>query len=99
LLLGLDFVVKEKLEKFLTEARIVIGHGQLCERELEHVMPSFYQQPVINPQAQKRLDLIQLLEDLGATMHALESVGLVSFLATAKAARCRLLAHSLFPNS
>jgi transcription-repair coupling factor (superfamily II helicase) len=38
-------------------------------------MRGFYQQPVINPQAQKRLDLIQLLEDLGATMHALEIRG------------------------
>ncbi len=122
------YVQKEKLEKFLPEARIAIAHGQLRERELEHVMRDFYQQrfnmllcstiietgidvPTANtiiinradmfglaqlhqlrgrvgrshhqayaylltdrdrnitPQAQKRLDAIQLLEDLGAGFH------------------------------
>ena len=122
------FVQKEKLEKFLPEARIAIAHGQLRERELEHVMRDFYQQrsnlllcttiietgidvPTANTiimnkadmfglaqlhqlrgrvgrshhqayaylltepdrkitlQAQKRLDAIQLLEDLGAGFH------------------------------
>lgn len=122
------FVQKEKLERFLPEARITIAHGQLRERELEHVMRDFYHQrsnlllcttiietgidvPTANtiimnkadmfglaqlhqlrgrvgrshhqayaylltdpdrkitPQAQKRLDAIQLLEDLGAGFH------------------------------
>ncbi|OAM53346.1 transcription-repair coupling factor [Methylovorus sp. MM2] len=122
------FVMKEKLERILPEARIGIAHGQLRERELEHVMRDFYQQrfnlllcttiietgidvPTANtiimnradmfglaqlhqlrgrvgrshhqayaylltdpdrnitPQAQKRLDAIQLLEDLGAGFH------------------------------
>jgi len=122
------FVQKEKLERFLPEARIAIAHGQLRERELEHVMRDFYHQrfnlllcttiietgidvPTVNtiimnradmfglaqlhqlrgrvgrshhqayaylltdpdrtitPQAQKRLDAIQLLEDLGAGFH------------------------------
>ena len=122
------YVQKEKLEKFLPEARIAIAHGQLRERELEHVMRDFYQQRAnlllcttiietgidvptantiiinkadmfglaqlhqlrgrvgrshhqayayllteaerkITPQAQKRLDAIQLLEDLGAGFH------------------------------
>ena len=34
----------EKLTKLLPEARINIAHGQLRERELEHVMKDFYQQ-------------------------------------------------------
>ncbi|MCB5184595.1 transcription-repair coupling factor [Methylobacillus gramineus] len=122
------FVMKEKLERILPEAHIGIAHGQLRERELEHVMRDFYQQrfnlllcttiietgidvPTANtiimnradmfglaqlhqlrgrvgrshhqayaylltdpdrnitPQAQKRLDAIQLLEDLGAGFH------------------------------
>jgi transcription-repair coupling factor (superfamily II helicase) len=120
--------LREKLEKILPEARIGVAHGQLRERELEHVMRDFYQQrfnlllcttiietgidvPTANtiiinkadmfglaqlhqlrgrvgrshhqayaylltepnrkitPQAQKRLDAIQLLEDLGAGFH------------------------------
>jgi transcription-repair coupling factor (superfamily II helicase) len=36
-------VMREKLEKLLPEARIGVGHGQLPERELEHVMRDFYQ--------------------------------------------------------
>jgi transcription-repair coupling factor (superfamily II helicase) len=122
------FVMREKLERILPEARIGIAHGQLRERELEHVMRDFYQQRFnlllcttiietgidvpsantiiinhadkfglaqlhqlrgrvgrshhqayaylltepdrkITPQAQKRLDAIQLLEDLGAGFH------------------------------
>jgi transcription-repair coupling factor (superfamily II helicase) len=35
---------REKLEKLLPEARIAIAHGQLPERELEHVMRDFYHQ-------------------------------------------------------
>jgi len=34
----------EKLAKLLPEARIAIAHGQLRERELEHVMRDFYHQ-------------------------------------------------------
>jgi transcription-repair coupling factor (superfamily II helicase) len=37
-------VMQEKLEKLLPEARIRIGHGQMPERELEHVMRDFTQQ-------------------------------------------------------
>ena len=33
--------MREKLEKLLPEARIVIGHGQMPERELERVMREF----------------------------------------------------------
>ncbi|OHC70189.1 MAG: transcription-repair coupling factor, partial [Rhodocyclales bacterium GWA2_65_20] len=36
--------VRERLEKLLPEARIVVGHGQLPERELERVMREFTQQ-------------------------------------------------------
>jgi transcription-repair coupling factor (superfamily II helicase) len=36
--------MQERLEKFLPEARIVVGHGQLPERELERVMREFTQQ-------------------------------------------------------
>jgi transcription-repair coupling factor (superfamily II helicase) len=34
----------ERLEKLLPEARIAIAHGQMRERELEHVMRDFYHQ-------------------------------------------------------
>lgn len=120
--------MREKLEKILPDARIGVAHGQLRERELEHVMRDFYHQrfnlllcttiietgidvPTANtiimnkadmfglaqmhqlrgrvgrshhqayaylltdpdrkitPQAQKRLDAIQLMEDLGAGFH------------------------------
>ena len=37
-------VMQEKLEKLLPEARIRVGHGQMPERELEHVIRDFYQQ-------------------------------------------------------
>lgn len=33
-----------RLEALLPEARIVVAHGQMAERELEHVMRDFYQQ-------------------------------------------------------
>jgi transcription-repair coupling factor (superfamily II helicase) len=36
--------MRDRLEKLLPEARIVIGHGQLPERELERVMREFTQQ-------------------------------------------------------
>ncbi len=36
--------MREKLAQLLPEARIGIAHGQLRERELEHVMRDFYQQ-------------------------------------------------------
>jgi transcription-repair coupling factor (superfamily II helicase) len=36
--------MRERLEKLLPEARIVVGHGQLAERELERVMREFTQQ-------------------------------------------------------
>ncbi|MBM3391435.1 MAG: transcription-repair coupling factor [Betaproteobacteria bacterium] len=36
--------VRERLAKLLPEARIVVGHGQLPERELERVMREFTQQ-------------------------------------------------------
>ncbi len=120
--------MREKLERILPDARIAVAHGQLRERELEHVMRDFYNQrynlllcttiietgidvPTANtiilnkadmfglaqmhqlrgrvgrshhqayaylltdpdrkitPQAQKRLDAIQLMEDLGAGFH------------------------------
>ena len=36
--------MRERLDKLLPEARIVVGHGQLPERELERVMREFTQQ-------------------------------------------------------
>src|SRR5450432_872720 len=36
----------EILAKLLPEARIAVAHGQMAERELEHVMRDFYQQRV-----------------------------------------------------
>ncbi|MFA7269263.1 MAG: transcription-repair coupling factor [Sterolibacterium sp.] len=36
--------MRERLEKLLPEARVVVGHGQLPERELERVMREFTQQ-------------------------------------------------------
>ena len=35
---------REHLEQLLPEARIAVAHGQMSERELEHVMRDFYQQ-------------------------------------------------------
>ena len=130
--------MREKLEKLLPEARIGVGHGQMPERELEHVMRDFYQgrfnlllcttiietgidiptantilihrsdkfglaqlhqlrgrvgrshhqafayllvtdEEELTPQARKRLEAIQLMEELGAgfylAMHDLEIRG------------------------
>ncbi|MEW5769894.1 MAG: transcription-repair coupling factor [Pseudomonadota bacterium] len=36
--------MREKLEKLLPEARLQVAHGQMPERELEHVMRDFYHQ-------------------------------------------------------
>ncbi len=36
--------MRERLEKLLPEARIQVAHGQMAERELEHVMRDFYHQ-------------------------------------------------------
>lgn len=153
------FVQKEKLEKILPEARIAIAHGQLRERELEHVMRDFYQQrsnillcttiietgidvPTANtiimnradmfglaqlhqlrgrvgrshhqayaylltdehrkitPQAQKRLDAIQLLEDLGAgfhlAMHDLEIRGAGELLGDSQSGEMQEIGFSLY---
>lgn len=153
------FVMKEKLEKFLPEARIGIAHGQLRERELEHVMRDFYQQrfnlllcttiietgidvPTANtiimnkadmfglaqlhqlrgrvgrshhqayayllteagrkitPQAQKRLDAIQLLEDLGAgfhlAMHDLEIRGAGELLGDSQSGEMQEIGFALY---
>ena len=35
---------RERLERLVPEARIVVAHGQMSERELERVMREFYQQ-------------------------------------------------------
>lgn len=153
------FVMKEKLEKILPEARIGIAHGQLRERELEHVMRDFYQQrfnlllcttiietgidvPTANtiimnradmfglaqlhqlrgrvgrshhqayaylltdpdrnitPQAQKRLDAIQLLEDLGAgfhlAMHDLEIRGAGELLGDSQSGEMQEIGFTLY---
>ena len=153
------FVQKEKLEKIVPEARIAIAHGQLRERELEHVMRDFYQQrsnillcttiietgidvPTANtiimnradmfglaqlhqlrgrvgrshhqayaylltdehrkitPQAQKRLDAIQLLEDLGAgfhlAMHDLEIRGAGELLGDSQSGEMQAIGFQLY---
>lgn len=153
------FVMKEKLERILPEARIGIAHGQLRERELEHVMRDFYQQrfnlllcttiietgidvPTANtiimnradmfglaqlhqlrgrvgrshhqayaylltdpdrnitPQAQKRLDAIQLLEDLGAgfhlAMHDLEIRGAGELLGDSQSGEMQEIGFTLY---
>lgn len=151
--------MREKLEKILPEARIGIAHGQLRERELEHVMRDFYQQrfnlllcttiietgidiPTANtiiinradnfglaqlhqlrgrvgrshhqayaylltdadrkitPQAQKRLDAIQLLEDLGAgfhlAMHDLEIRGAGELLGESQSGEMQEIGFALY---
>jgi transcription-repair coupling factor (superfamily II helicase) len=153
------FVQKEKLEKIIPEARIAIAHGQLRERELEHVMRDFYQQRTnvllcttiietgidvptantiimnradmfglaqlhqlrgrvgrshhqayaylltdehrkITPQAQKRLDAIQLLEDLGAgfhlAMHDLEIRGAGELLGDSQSGEMQAIGFQLY---
>ena len=151
--------MREKLERILPEARIGIAHGQLRERELEHVMRDFYQQrfnlllcttiietgidvPTANtiimnkadhfglaqlhqlrgrvgrshhqayaylltepdrkitPQAQKRLDAIQLLEDLGAgfhlAMHDLEIRGAGELLGDSQSGEMQEIGFTLY---
>ncbi|HWT28285.1 MAG TPA: transcription-repair coupling factor, partial [Methylophilaceae bacterium] len=151
--------MREKLERILPEARIGIAHGQLRERELEHVMRDFYHQrfnlllcttiietgidvPTANtiimnkadmfglaqlhqlrgrvgrshhqayaylltdpdrnitPQAQKRLDAIQLLEDLGAgfhlAMHDLEIRGAGELLGDSQSGEMQEIGFSLY---
>ena len=151
--------MREKLERILPDARIAIAHGQLRERELEHVMRDFYQQrsnvllcttiietgidvPTANtiimnkadmfglaqlhqlrgrvgrshhqayaylltdpdrkitPQAQKRLDAIQLLEDLGAgfhlAMHDLEIRGAGELLGDSQSGEMQEIGFSLY---
>ena len=153
------FVMREKLEKIVPEARIGIAHGQLRERELESVMRDFHQQrfnvllcttiietgidiPTANtiiinradmfglaqlhqlrgrvgrshhqayaylltdehrnitPQAQKRLDAIQLLEDLGAgfhlAMHDLEIRGAGELLGDSQSGEMQEIGFSLY---
>ncbi len=153
------FVMREKLEKIVPEARIAIAHGQLRERELEHVMRDFYQQrsnillcttiietgidvPTANtiimnradmfglaqlhqlrgrvgrshhqayaylltdehrkitPQAQKRLDAIQLMEDLGAgfhlAMHDLEIRGAGELLGDSQSGEMQAIGFHLY---
>ncbi len=153
------FVMREKLEKIVPEARIAIAHGQLRERELEHVMRDFYQQrsnillcttiietgidvPTANtiimnradmfglaqlhqlrgrvgrshhqayaylltdehrkitPLAQKRLDAIQLMEDLGAgfhlAMHDLEIRGAGELLGDSQSGEMQAIGFHLY---
>jgi transcription-repair coupling factor (superfamily II helicase) len=153
------FVQKEKLEKILPEARVAIAHGQLRERELEHVMRDFYHQrsnlllcttiietgidvPTANTiimnkadrfglaqlhqlrgrvgrshhqayaylltepdrkitaQAQKRLDAIQLMEDLGAgfhlAMHDLEIRGAGELLGDGQSGEMQAIGFSMY---
>lgn len=153
------FVMKEKLERIIPEARIAIAHGQLRERELEQVMRDFYQQrsnvllcttiietgidvPTANTiimnkadmfglaqlhqlrgrvgrshhqayaylltdrdrkitaQAQKRLDAIQMLEDLGAgfhlAMHDLEIRGAGELLGDSQSGEMQAIGFTLY---
>ncbi|MDP3482046.1 MAG: transcription-repair coupling factor, partial [Sulfuricella sp.] len=152
--------VREKLTQLLPEARIEVAHGQLRERELEHVMRDFYQQrfnlllcttiietgidiPTANtiiihradkfglaqlhqlrgrvgrshhqayaylltppgeegitPQARKRLDAIQSLEDLGAgfylSMHDLEIRGAGEVLGESQSGEMQEIGFNLY---
>lgn len=153
------YAMRDRLEKMLPEARISIAHGQLRERELEHVMRDFYQQrfnlllcttiietgidvPTANtiimnradrfglaqlhqlrgrvgrshhqayaylltepdvkitPQAEKRLDAIQLLEDLGAgfhlAMHDLEIRGAGELLGDSQSGEMQEIGFNLY---
>lgn len=153
------YAMRDKLEKMLPEARISIAHGQLRERELEHVMRDFYQQRFnlllcttiietgidvpsantiimnradrfglaqlhqlrgrvgrshhqayaylltepdvkITPQAEKRLDAIQLLEDLGAgfhlAMHDLEIRGAGELLGDSQSGEMQEIGFNLY---
>ncbi len=151
--------MREKLERILPDARIAVAHGQLRERELEHVMRDFYHQrynlllcttiietgidvPTANtiimnkadmfglaqlhqlrgrvgrshhqayaylltdpdrkitPQAQKRLDAIQLMEDLGAgfhlAMHDLEIRGAGELLGDSQSGEMKEIGFHLY---
>ena len=153
------YAMRDRLEKMLPEARIGIAHGQLRERELEHVMRDFYQQrfnlllcttiietgidvPTANtiimnradrfglaqlhqlrgrvgrshhqayayllterdvritPQAEKRLEAIQLMEDLGAgfhlAMHDLEIRGAGELLGDSQSGEMQEIGFSLY---
>ncbi len=153
------YAMRDKLEKMLPEARVGIAHGQLRERELEHVMRDFYHQrfnlllcttiietgidvPTANtiimnkadrfglaqmhqlrgrvgrshhqayaylltdpdikitPQAQKRLDALQLMEDLGAgfhlAMHDLEIRGAGELLGDSQSGEMQEIGFNLY---
>ena len=153
--------MQERLHKLLPEARIVIGHGQLPERELERVMREFTQQKhnlllcstiietgidnphantiVINradkfglaqlhqlrgrvgrshhqayayllthedakptPQAQRRLDAIQAMEELGSgfflAMHDLEIRGAGEVLGESQSGEIHEIGFALYTN-
>ena len=151
--------MRDKLAKLVPEARINIAHGQMPERELEHVMRDFYQQrfnlllcttiietgidvPSANtiilnradrfglaqlhqlrgrvgrshhqayaylltpeeegltPQARKRLEAIQMLEDLGAgfylAMHDLEIRGAGEVLGESQSGEMQEIGFNLY---
>ena len=153
--------MRERLQKLLPEARIVIGHGQLPERELERVMREFTQQKhnlllcstiietgidnphantiIINradkfglaqlhqlrgrvgrshhqayayllthedakptPQAQRRLDAIQAMEELGSgfflAMHDLEIRGAGEVLGESQSGEIHEIGFALYTN-
>ncbi len=153
--------MRERLAKLLPEARIVIGHGQLPERELERVMREFTQQKhnlllcstiietgidnphantiIINradkfglaqlhqlrgrvgrshhqayaylltdehakptPQAQRRLDAIQAMEELGSgfflAMHDLEIRGAGEVLGESQSGEIHEIGFALYTN-
>ncbi len=151
--------MREKLAALLPEARIGVAHGQLRERELEHVMRDFYQQrfnlllcstiietgidipsantilmhradkfglaqlhqlrgrvgrshhqayaylltpetEALTPQAKKRLEAIQMMEDLGAgfylAMHDLEIRGAGEILGESQSGEMQEIGFSLY---
>jgi transcription-repair coupling factor (superfamily II helicase) len=151
--------MREKLVRLLPEARIGVAHGQMRERELEHVMRDFYQQrfnlllcttiietgidiPTANtilinranmfglaqlhqlrgrvgrshhqayayllipeeesltPQAKKRLEAIQMLEELGAgfylAMHDLEIRGAGEVLGESQSGEMQEIGFNLY---
>jgi transcription-repair coupling factor (superfamily II helicase) len=153
------YLMRDRLEKMLPEAHIGIAHGQLRERELEHVMRDFYHQrfnlllcttiietgidvPTANtiimnradrfglaqlhqlrgrvgrshhqayaylltepdvkitPQAEKRLDAIVLMEDLGAgfhlAMHDLEIRGAGELLGEGQSGEMQQIGFNLY---
>jgi transcription-repair coupling factor (superfamily II helicase) len=151
--------MRERLEKLLPEARIGVAHGQLRERDLEHVMRDFYHQQfnlllcstiietgidipsantivmhradkfglaqlhqlrgrvgrshhqayaylltpeleALTPQAKKRLEAIQMLEDLGAgfhlAMHDLEIRGAGEILGDSQSGELHEIGFALY---